>query len=89
VAHQIVLVQSVHDQHDGTRELVVEPAVEGVVEPLVGRPPPGLGQRLLGLQRVVDDDQVGAAAGQHAFDRGREPATLRGRLEFGHRLALG
>ena len=49
VAHQIVLVQSVHDQHDGTRELVVEPAVEGMVEPLIGRPPLGLRQRLLGL----------------------------------------
>jgi hypothetical protein len=27
--------------------------------------------------------------GQHAADRGRGPATLCGRLEFGHRLALG
>jgi len=81
-------VQAVHNQHDGTVELVVEPAVEGMVEPLVGCPPLGLGQRLLGLQRVVDDDQVGVAPGQHAPDRGREPATLCGRLEFGHRLAL-
>jgi hypothetical protein len=75
LAHQIVLVQAVHDHDDGARDLVVEPAVEGMVEPLVGRPALGLGQCLLGLQRVVDDDQVGAAPGQHAADRGREPAA--------------
>jgi len=38
---------------------VVEPAVEGVVVPLVGRLALRLRQRLLGLQRVVDDDDVG------------------------------
>src|SRR6516225_6806764 len=30
------LVQPVHDQHDRTRQLVVEPAVKGVVVPLIG-----------------------------------------------------
>ena len=43
---------------------------------------------LLGLQRIVDDDDVGAAPGQDAADRGGEPATLGGRVEFGHRRAL-
>jgi hypothetical protein len=81
-------VQAVHDHDDGSLELVIEPAVEGMVEPLIGRPPLGLRQRLLGLQRIVDDDQVGAPPGQHAADRGGEPAALCGRLEFGHRLPL-
>jgi len=49
VAGEVVLVQSVHDQHDRPRELVVEPAVKGVVVPLVGRLALGLRQRLLGL----------------------------------------
>ncbi len=53
-------MQAVHDQHDGAAELVVEAAVEGVVEPFVRRLALGLRQGLLGLQRVVDDDQVGA-----------------------------
>jgi hypothetical protein len=88
MARQIVFVQAVHDQDDRTRELVVEPAVEGVVEPLVRRLTLGLRQCLLGLQRIVDDDEVGAAAGQHAADRGGEPAALRGRVEFRHRGAL-
>jgi hypothetical protein len=34
---EIVFVQPVHDQHDRTRQLVVEPAVTGMVTPLVGR----------------------------------------------------
>ena len=50
------------------------PALHDLVElvgPLVcrvAREPRGLD--LLGLQRVVDDDHVGAAAGQHPADRG-------------------
>jgi hypothetical protein len=47
-------VQPVHNQHDRTRQLVVEPAVKGVVVPLIGSLALGLRQRLLGLQRVVD-----------------------------------
>ncbi len=58
-------MQAVHDQHDRTPELVVEPAVEGVVVPFVRRLALGLRQGLLGLQRVVDDDDVGTAPGQH------------------------
>jgi hypothetical protein len=86
VADQIVLVQPVHDQNDRTLLLVVEPAVEGMVKPLVGRPPLDLREGLLGLQRVVDDDDVGAAPGQHAADRGGDAAALCGCLELGHRL---
>ena len=82
------LVQPVHDQHDRPRKLVVEPAVEGVVVPLVGRLALRLRQRLLGLQRVVDDDDVGTSPGQHAADRGGDPGALRCRLEFGHGLTL-
>ncbi len=42
-------VQPVHDQHDRTPSLVVEPAVEGVVVPFVGRPPARVAERLLGF----------------------------------------
>jgi hypothetical protein len=82
-------VQPVHDEHDRTLLLVVEPAVEGVVEPFVGRLPLGLRQGLFGLQRIVDDDDVGAASGQDAADRGGEPTALLGRLELRHGLPLG
>jgi hypothetical protein len=80
-------VQSVHDHHDGARQLVVEAAIEDVVVPLVGRLALRLRQRLFGLQRVVDDDDdVGAPPGQHSADRGGDPAALRRRLELRHRL---
>ena len=36
VANEIVLVQPLHDDHDGALTLVVEPAVEGVAEPIIG-----------------------------------------------------
>ncbi len=49
MADEIVFVQSVHDHHDGARQLIVQPAVEGMVVPLVRHLPLGLRQRLLGL----------------------------------------
>ena len=81
-------MQPVHDHDDDTVTLVVQPAVEGMVEPVVGRLALGLRQGLLGLQGVVDDDDVGTSPGQHAADRGGEPAALRRRVEFGRRGAL-
>jgi hypothetical protein len=81
-------VQPVHNQNNGTRPSVVQPAVEGVVVPLVGRLPLRLRQGLLGFQRIVDNDDVGAPAGQHPADRGGEPAALRRGLELGDGLAL-
>jgi hypothetical protein len=72
VAREVVLVQPVHDEDDRPGVLVVEAAVEGVVEPFVGRLALRLRQRLLGFRRVVDDDDVGAAPGQHPADRGQE-----------------
>jgi len=86
MAGEVVLVQAMHDQHDGTPELVVEPAVEGVVVPFVRRLALGLRQGFLGLQRIVDDDQVGTPPGQHTADRGGDARALGGRLEFGHGL---
>jgi hypothetical protein len=86
VAGEVVLVQSMHDQHDGARELVVEATIEGVVVPLVGRLALRLRQRLFRLQRVVDDNDVGTPPGQHPADRGGDPAALRRRFELRHRL---
>ena len=75
-------MQPVHDQHDRTRELVFEPAVKGVVVPLTGSLALGLRQPLLGLQRVVDYNDVGAPPRQDPADRNRDAKALRRRLEF-------
>ena len=66
---KIVLVQVVHNQDNGTRPCVVQPAVEGVVVPLVGGLPLGLRQGLLGFQRIVDNDDV--RTGRSALRRPR------------------
>ena len=51
MANEIVLVQSLHNDDQGAGTFVVEPAVERVAEPIVGRLPLGVGQRILRLQR--------------------------------------
>jgi len=88
MAREIVLVQPVHDHDDRPGPGVVQPAVKGVVKPVVGRLPLGLRECLLGLQRIVDDDDVGTTPCQHAAERSGEPAALGRRLELGHRLPL-
>jgi len=89
VADQIILVQALHGDDDGAVALVVLLAVEGVVEPLVGGLPLGVGERLLRLQWIVNQDDVGAAPGQHPAIRGGQPVALAGSHELLHRLAMG
>jgi len=48
VADEVVFVQPLHDDDDGAVPLVVEPAVEGMVVPIVGGLPLRLGERLFG-----------------------------------------
>jgi hypothetical protein len=60
VSDEVVLVQPLHDDDNGAVTLVVEPAIKGVIVPLVGGLSLRVGERLLRLQRIVDDDDVGA-----------------------------
>ena len=60
-----------------------------MVKPLVRRLPLGSPQGLLRLQRIVNDDDVGATSSQHPADRGGEPAALCRRLELRHGPPLG
>jgi hypothetical protein len=88
VADGIVFVQPLHDQDDGTTALVVLTAVESVVVPLVGGLSLRVGERLLQLQWIIDQDDVGAAPSQHAAGGGGEPVALAGSDEFLHGLAV-
>src|SRR5207248_889910 len=65
VADEVVFVQPLHDDDDGAALLIVLPAVEGVVVPLVGGLPLRVGERLLRLQGIVDQDDIGAPSGQN------------------------
>ena len=49
------------------------PFEQRVVVPVVHRLALGVRDGLVRLERIVDDDDVGAVAGQHAADRGGEP----------------
>src|SRR3984893_7624573 len=88
VADGIVFLQPLHDHDDGTTALVVLPAVKSVIVPVVGGLSLRVGERLLRLQRIVDQDDVGTASGEHATGGGGEPVALAGGDEFLHRLAM-
>ena len=49
-------------KHEVECAITLQSAVEGVVVPLVGRLALRLRQRLLGFQRIVDDDDIGTPA---------------------------
>jgi hypothetical protein len=61
---EVVLVQPLHDDDNRAPPLVVEPTVEGVGVPLVVVFAPPVGERLIRLQGIVDQQDVGAAPGQ-------------------------
>jgi hypothetical protein len=73
VADKVVLVQPLHDDDNRAAALVVEPAIEGVVEPVVGGFALRVGERLFRLQRIIDQDDVGTASGQDTGDNHQEP----------------
>jgi len=76
VADEVVLVEPLHDDDDGATALVIEPAVEGMDEPLVAGLPQRLGERVLGFQRVIDQNEVGATSGQYPAGRRIFPTRL-------------
>src|SRR3984893_5851182 len=85
---EIILVKSLHDNDDAALGLVVESAQQGVVIPFIDCLPPRFGQRLIGFEGIVDDDQIGAATGQPPADRGRHAGSLPCCCKIVHRLPL-
>ena len=59
-----------------------------MVVPVVAAFALSVGERLFRLQRIVDDDDVGTASGQHAAGGGGKPIALAGSDELLHRLAM-
>ena len=57
-ARQVHLVQPLHDHHNGAGGGIVEARAQRAVEPLVGRLALGVGERLVGRQRIVHDQRV-------------------------------
>ena len=67
---KIVGRQSMHDQDEGAFARIVETRVDRAVDPVAQLLLHPLGERVLGLDRIVDDDLVGAEAGDVAADGG-------------------
>src|SRR5208283_3764887 len=63
VANQIIRVKSLHDDYDHAVPFVVQPRVESAIEPIVDPGSLCFGIRLLGLDRVVNDNEVTAPSG--------------------------
>jgi hypothetical protein len=82
MAYEIVLVQALHDDHDRAPPLVIEAGIERAVKPFVSGDATGFQRGVAGLERIVDDDEIRAAAGENAPDRRRQPKPALGRDDF-------
>ena len=81
-AGQVVHMDALHDDDDRAGAFVVEAGQQGVLEPLVGGVALGFGMGVVGLQRIVDNNQVAAAAGERAADRSGQPKSPCRQLNF-------
>ena len=82
VAGKIVLVQALHDRNDRARLLVIEPRDECAAIPIDHALPCWLRMDFVGVEGIVDDDQIGASPGERSSDRGRVSAPPLGRDEL-------
>ena len=67
---KVVQVQALHHHKDGVANLIVQTAEQRVGVPLLGAFAGGLRMGILRLERIVYDNEVAAAAGQGATNRG-------------------
>src|SRR5271168_1861027 len=82
VASEIVLMQTLHDRDYRPRSFIVEARDEGAAIPVDDPLPRRLRMRFVGVQRIVDDDQIGAASGKRSANGGRIPAASLGSDEL-------
>ena len=82
MASKIVRVQALHHHYDRAFGFVVKPRKKGAGEPLFLRLTRAFRVRILWFERVVDNDQVAAATGQCATDRGGQARAAGGGHDF-------
>src|SRR5260221_10132872 len=83
---KVILMQALHDNDDGTVLLVVEARDQGAGVPVDHPATRRLRHRLFGLERVVDDDEVGPPSRERAADGGGVAAAAGGGDELGTRI---
>lgn len=69
-------MQPLHNDDNAALSFIVQAAQQRMIVPLVDALAPGFGKRFVRLQRVVEDQDVAAAAGKDTADRGCHPASL-------------
>jgi hypothetical protein len=81
-AGEVVDVQSLHGCNDQAVLWVVETAESRVAEPVAGCLESNLGVGIIGLDRIIDNQSIAAAAGQRAAHGGCETISSLRRLEL-------
>src|SRR6202521_459767 len=71
VASKVVFVQALHDRNDRARLLVIEARDECAAIPIDHALPGRLRIDLVGVEGIVDDDQIGASPSEGSPNRGR------------------
>ena len=89
MTHEIVFMEALHEEDDTALFFVVEPAEKGVVVPVVDAAALAFGERLVGFQGIIDDDEIGTATSQNPAYRSREPKSLLRGHELLNRLLVG
>jgi len=82
MADEIVLMKTLHDDHDGSRALVVQAGHKGVVVELRHPTSFGLRHDVDGLDGIIHDDEIRAPPEDRAADAGRIAVSLLGCGEF-------
>src|SRR5262245_41250921 len=82
MANKIVRMQALHHHYDRTFGFVVKPRKKCTGEPLFLRLTRAFRVRILWFERVVDNEQVAAATGQCATDRGGQARAAGGGHDF-------
>jgi hypothetical protein len=75
-------MEPLHRDVDETLGGIIEPAEGGVAEPFDRRFPSDFGLGIVGLDRIIDDQDLAATAGERAADRGGQARAPLCGLEF-------
>jgi hypothetical protein len=67
--HEIVSMEPLHHDNDGTPIQAVESAAQSVVVPSIHSFTARVRSRFIRLERIVNNDDVGSATGEHSTDR--------------------
>src|ERR1700688_4875147 len=88
MANEVILMETLHDDDDDVFFLVVETALDRIVEPVVDILSARLRQGIVGLEGVINEDHVTAASRHRATHRSCQSAALPGGHEVFDRPLL-